>query len=554
MNKFRFVNLTLIGILLSLGFNLSQAATVVSKADEDLFPLAIIHINDFHARFEETNLMSNTCKPGEKCIGGYARTVTVVKQLKEKLKDKNPIYLNAGDSFQGTLWYNFLKWNVVSHFLNLLKADAMTIGNHEFDDGIAGVVPFLEDIQSPMIVANIDSSDEPTFQGHYNHSLVIDKNGTKIGIIGVVLQSYDVLSKTEKLKFLDEVETVKAEAEKLNEAGVKIIIVLSHSGLEMDRKIAKEGGPLIDVIVGGHSHTFLYTGPPPGEDIPVDVYPVVEEQPDGRKVYIVQASAFTKYVGELTAWFDQAGNIVRTEGNPIYLSNDIIPDPEIMEELKPYKEQVDAIGNKVHGESRVLLEKPPCVRGECSLGNFVTDSYVDHFIPLAGDGEWTYSSIAVQNAGGVRTSLSKGNLTYADLIAVLPFENELAVFELRGDKLLQALEYSVSKEGTTQSNMLQVSGMRNVFNFKNPPGERVESVHILCRKCKIPTYEPLNLFEDYRIAMPSFLADGGDGFSMFKEFGKNKKLGGVDIEIFTNYVERKSPIFASNEGRIKILQ
>lgn len=71
--------------------------------------------------------MSNFCKPGDKCIGGYARTVTVVKQLKEKHKDHNPIYLNAGDSFQGTLWYNFLRWNVTSHFLNLLQADVMVL-------------------------------------------------------------------------------------------------------------------------------------------------------------------------------------------------------------------------------------------------------------------------------------------------------------------------------------------------------------------------------------------------------------------------------------------
>lgn len=67
------------------------------------------------------------------------------------------------------------------------------------------------------------------------------------------------------------------------------------------------------------------------------------------------------------------------------------------------------MGNKVHGESKVLLEKPPCVRGECSMGNFVTDSYVNHFIEKAKEGEWTYASIALQNAGGIRTSLSKGS-------------------------------------------------------------------------------------------------------------------------------------------------
>lgn len=96
---------------------------VVQFADE--FPLAIIHVNDFHARFEETNVGSSSCKPGETCIGGYARLVTKVKELLDTHSDKNPIYLNAGDSFQGTLWYNMLRYNVTSYFLNMLRADAM---------------------------------------------------------------------------------------------------------------------------------------------------------------------------------------------------------------------------------------------------------------------------------------------------------------------------------------------------------------------------------------------------------------------------------------------
>lgn len=76
-------------------------------------------------RFEETNESSTGCKTGEKCIGGYARAVTLIKQLMESRKHTNPIYLNAGDNFQGTIWYSVGRWNVTSHFLNLLKADAI---------------------------------------------------------------------------------------------------------------------------------------------------------------------------------------------------------------------------------------------------------------------------------------------------------------------------------------------------------------------------------------------------------------------------------------------
>lgn len=87
---------------------------------------------------------------------------------------------------------------------------------------------------------------------------------------------------------------------------------------------------------------------------------------------------------------------------------------------------------------------------------------------------------------------------------------------------MQALEFSVAHETSGRWHMLQVSGLRTVFNFKNPIGERVVSVHALCNKCKIPVYEPLDQFKYYRVIMPSFLADGGDGFTWFKEFGRNK--------------------------------
>lgn len=122
---------------------------------------------------------------------------------------------------------------------------------------------------------------------------------------------------------MDEIETVKTEAQQLHDDGIDIIIVLSHCGLEIDKEIAQKAGPYIDVIVGGHSHTFLYNGTSPGLDEPADTYPVIETQDDGRSVYIVQAASFTKYVGDFMVWFDKNGDVVDYSGNPIYLSSDV---------------------------------------------------------------------------------------------------------------------------------------------------------------------------------------------------------------------------------------
>lgn len=181
---------------------------------------------------------------------------------------------------------------------------AQTIGNHEFDYKVEGVIPFLDVIESPIVLANVDVSEEPQLIGKFRNSTVLTRANRTIGIIGVInyktnvntlrsisanalshIHSLQEIAYTGKIKFLDESEAVRTEAAKLKAQGVDIIIVLSHAGLDRDYIIAKNGGPDIDVIVGAHTHSFLYTGSnPPGPDHPVDTYPAVITQEGGRKV------------------------------------------------------------------------------------------------------------------------------------------------------------------------------------------------------------------------------------------------------------------------------
>ena len=204
----------------------------------------------------------------------------------------------------------------------------MTIGNHEFDHGIAGVVPFLNVIESPIVVCNIDDSDEPTFAAtKYTKSHVIKKYGRKIGVIGVILQTTYTIAQTENLRFIEEATAVREEATRLKEEEVDIIIVLSHCGLDTDRLIARFGGPDIDIIVGGHSHSFLWAGEnmPDPDQRPAGTYPIIETQTDGHRVLIVQAYAYAKYLGDITVYFDDAGIIQRWEGEPILLDESVVP-------------------------------------------------------------------------------------------------------------------------------------------------------------------------------------------------------------------------------------
>uniref|UniRef100_A0A182JP57 Apyrase n=1 Tax=Anopheles christyi TaxID=43041 RepID=A0A182JP57_9DIPT len=503
---------------------------------EELFPLSIVHINDFHARFEEVNEASVTCDGagGERCIGGYARTVTVVKKL--LAERPNPIYMNAGDNFQGTLWYNIHRWNATTEFLNMLPADAMTIGNHEFDNGVEGVVPFLETIKSPVLLVNVDNSQEPEFN-RFNKSLVLERGGRRIGVIGVILSTTDTIANTGDLIFEDEVETIRTEAEHLTALGCDIIIVLSHCGIDVDRSIAANVGPLVDMIVGGHSHSFLYTGDHPTIPMnPVSEYPTIVTQPTGHRVLIVQASAYTKLVGDIVLYFDKQGIIQRWEGNPIYLSNDIVPDQAVAQAMIPWKVAVDEIGNRKIGATAVDLQKATCGFGECNLGSLIADSMVAAFVSRAEADQWTYAAVAVLAVGGIRVGLFRGDLAYKNLIEVLPFENALVCFDMRGDHLIELMEYSVEKSWDEDrfngANMLQVSGLRVLFNVTNPIGERVLALDVLCHDCDVPKYEPVEPFRKYRVITNSFLAGGGDGFTMFERYGQRKVTGQACMELF----------------------
>ncbi|XP_072760214.1 apyrase [Anoplolepis gracilipes] len=510
----------------------------------DLFELSIIHLNDFHARFEQTGPTSGTCREGHEqdCVGGIARVYTAVNQL---VKERpNAIFLNAGDHFQGTLWYNVHRWNVTALFMNMLPHDAMTIGNHEFDNKIEGVVPFLKNVKAPVVVTNIDDSEEPTIQNLYRNSTIIERNGTKIGVIGVILSTTNIIASTGKLKFLDEVKAVNDEAQRLKAKGVDIIIVLSHCGLNIDRIMAAKC-PLIDVIVGGHSHTFLYTGEPPFVDTPEDEYPVVVTQNEtDRTVLIVQAAAYTKYLGNLTVWFNEQGEVIDWDGNPLLLDQSIEQDPEILEALKPWKKEVDKEGSRKIGRTRVLLNHS-CYSEECNMGNLLTDAMVNAYVDnVKNETHWTYAAVACLNPGAIRTSIEESEITYGDLMIVQPFENTWDILELTGESIKKILE---------TGGLLIWSGLK--ITYKEVDKKRtVVDVKIRCQACEYPVFEDLVYDQWYRLVVPSFLISGGDGYPIFKNNSRNHEIGERDVDYLINYVKKMSPILTGTERRITFVQ
>ncbi|KOB68363.1 Apyrase, partial [Operophtera brumata] len=467
-------------------------------SSQERFPVNILHYNDFHARFVQTSPLGGVCNPtAAPCIGGFARLATMV------------------------------------------------LGNHEFDNGIEGVVPYLQHLEAPVVTANIIDDDEPTIQGLYEHSIVVERQGRKIGIIGVIIASTDTLAATGDLKFTDEVETVKAEAEKLNAEGVNIIIVLSHCGLDIDREIALNGGPFIDIIVGGHSHTLLYNDEAPIHSafVPQGPYPVIVEQSE-RKVLIVQAAAHTQYLGEIKLFFDDAGNLLEWQGNPHYIGTDIEQAADVLAKIDQYLPMIEEMASEEIGSSMVNLASN-CACSECNLGSFLCDAFMHGVMHWAEEDNWHYAHFCVINQGGIRSSIEHGTITFESTILAVPFENNVEVFDLRGDHIMEMLEYSVANDPYAGARMLQVSGIRSVFDGARPLGERVLNVTVRCIECSVPRYEPINLDKYYKVMTTDFIGNGGGDYT-------NVEVVGVDYDIVMNYIRQQSPVFAEVDGRIQI--
>lgn len=513
--------------------------------------LNLVHVNDIHVRMEETNKYSAACrledKERGKCFGGIARLQTAIKKL--RALEKNVLCVNAGDFYQGTVWYSHFKWTVVSRFNNLLNFDAMTLGNHEFDDGVKGLVPFLKNQTVPFVVSNIDIQHTPELRGLYSPSVVLRVGDKRIGLIGYLTPETLEVSNPGKLIINDEIEAVTKEAEKLHKEGVDIIIGLGHSGYQKDIEIAKKI-PHVDVVVGGHTHSFLYDKglKNPSNDKIEGPYPTIVNNTAGGTAAVVQAYAYTKYLGHLTLTFDDSGKLIKWKGEPILLDNRFEEDEEVKLELQTWKAELDKIGKDLVGFTNVILFNTR--EGESNIGNLVTDAMV-----------WAYRqsqddiSLSMINSGGIRASFDEGNITMEDLLISFPFRNTFDLVFIQGNYLRRALEHSVANmqpDGRNEAGrFLQVSGFKLQFDLTRPTGERLVLAEVPCAECP-QLYEPLSDKKIYKVAMTEYLASGGDGYSIIAKNKERQLQGPLDTDILKEYIKARSPLSNHVEERINV--
>ncbi|XP_055546948.1 protein 5NUC-like [Wyeomyia smithii] len=562
MTILRIRNLPKMPLLLLLAITLSSLSVRAAPRSEN-FQLVILHNNDMHARFEQIGAYGNDCQPNDvtnnRCFGGFARVAHKVREFrKAEAGGGLPVlYLNAGDSYTGSPWFTVFKDNITAAFLNILKPDAISLGNHEFDLGVEGLVPFLNEVDFPVLATNLDLSETPSMQNTKSlaNSIVFVKERVKIGVIGYLTPETKQLAPTNTVLYTDEIEAINKEAAVLKAQGVNIIIALGHSGLDRDKEIAA-GCPDIDIVIGGHSHTFLYTGTAPDIDQPEGPYPVEVTNAAGQVVPVVQAYAYTKYLGHMNVEFDPSGKLVSYDGKPILLNGAVERESDVLKLLEVYRPGVLAL-DEVIGETLVLLDATRCRFEECNIGNMIADSMVMTYAASVEETSryWTDAAIAFVQGGGIRSSIDSGdgNITKRDLMTVLPFGNAMILAEITGATIREMLEHSVFRYDGSQGygEFLQMSGVQVVFDLSKPPGQRVASVEVRCALCLTPTFAPLYDYDRHKIIISQFLWEGGDGYTMFS--GRNfRALEWNDYEITELYLNRSSPVYPAIEWRITL--
>lgn len=501
----------------------------VAQAD---YTLHILHTNDLHSRIEEINKYDSTCSEKDaaeaKCFGGIARVAAKVAALRTELAGQNVIVLDAGDQFQGSLFYTTYKGEDTAEFMTMIGYDAMAVGNHEFDDGPEGLAAFVAKVKFPLLSGNLDLS-RSLLKDKIADTVVLQVGGEKIGLVSALAtDTVETAAPGPDVIFQDEIESLKADVAALTEQGVTKIIAIPHTGFVKDQEIAA-AVPGLDAVVGGHSHTLF------GKD--GAAYPTMV-----GNVPVVSAYAYSKYLGHLVLTFDEAGNLKSATGEPILLDASVTPDAAVSARVAELAKPLQEIRDKVVAETAGEIDgsRDSCRQRECAMGNLVAEAMLDR---VKDQG----IAIAIANGGGLRASIDAGPVTMGEVLTVLPFQNTLSTFEAKGTTILAALENGVSAVEEGEGRFPQVAGLKYTFDPAKPAGSRVSEVQVATSV----GWAPLDPAATYGVVTNNFLRGGGDGYKMFAAEGMNAYDFGPDLaDVTAEYLTAQAPYAAVLDGRI----
>jgi 5'-nucleotidase len=537
------------------------SGAVLAQSASGSLEVSVLAINDFHGNLEPPNGGIRIRAPNDPSkqlavsAGGSEEMATLVKQLKGA--NQNSVFVAAGDLIGASPLLSALFHDEPTvESLSLMGLEASAVGNHEFDEGrdellrmqnggchpkdaCRGPHPFKGAGYQYLAASTIDTATGKTILPAY---YVKEFEGVFVAFIGLTLRDTPNIvmpSGVAGLTFQDEAETVNALVPELHAKGIEAIVVLIHEGgfptgdynecpgisgpiVDIVRKLDKA----VDVVVSGHTHRAYNC------------------RIDDRLV--TSGDKFGTLVTSISLRIDRTTrDVVDAKADNVVVRTDTYAkDPEQTTLLQDYQKLAAPLANRVVGILEASLSKDDTPTGETPLGDVIADAQLVA-TSTERDGK---AVIAFMNPGGIRTDLPKkesGKVTYAELFAIQPFSNALVTMDLTGTQIKVLLEQQWTNQ--PKPRILQVSkGFTYTWDNARSVGDRV-----LADSIKLNGHA-LSMAMTYRVTVNSFLADGGDGFSVLK-WGKNLQYGPSDIDAFSAYFAGNSPIAPGSTARIKRL-
>lgn len=527
---------------------------------ESWLHVKILGINDFHGQLSAGRFV------GPRPVGGAAVLASYLKTAQQGVSDR-AVIVHAGDHVGASPPASALLQDEPSiSFLDLLgnencrfddKLDPRcnvvgTLGNHEFDEGVSEMQrllnggnhvngPYLENpyrgANFPYISANV--VDAQTGKPILPPYVIKKVRGMPIAFIGAVLKDTPTIvtpTGVAGVRFLDEADSINHYIPELRAQKVRAIVVLIHQGGVQNSyqgttrpsgvvsgeivDIIKRLDDEVDVVMSGHRHSFTNA---------------ILKNNNGKDILLTQAFSASTAYADIDVEIDPATkDIVKKSAQIVTTYGDagpgLTPDTQVAQLVSQAEQRVAPLVNQLIGTSQVAITRTQNSAGESALGNLIADSQRAAM----------NTDFAFMNPGGIRADLDAGPVTWGELFTIQPFGNSLVKMDLSGQQIYTLLNQQWLGQPTPR--ILQISGLSYTWDNARPVGNRIVEI----RK----NGAPINLAQIYSVTANSFIAAGGDNFTVFNQ-GINRVGGVVDLDALIAYIHSiPQPFSALIEGRI----
>ena len=472
-----------------LGLLVAFLLTACASTGESGGPIHVVllHTNDVHGQ-AQPRPATWIDRENPPLVGGLPRVAAYIETVRRGFGDERGgvLVVDAGDLFQGTPEGLIDQGRAYVAALAEVGYDAICVGNHDLDHGFAPLQGMIDDFELPMIAANLRVAEGGERIEWVEPWRLFELGGLRIGVVGLLTPvTPSITHEDARTIFFEDpaIALTQARAELANE--VDWILALTHQGVPEDERLAA-AHPDLDLIVGGHSHTYLKEG-------------LVHD-----RTTILQAGSKGSAVGRADLWFDgESFELVDFAYRIVDLYEEPTPEAEnvaVTRICADLVERSEAEMRKEVGELSVEVTRAQHRFHSSPAGNLITDVMRERYD----------AQVAIQNRGGIRCDLRAGAITRRNLFEFLPFGNHLVLLEVTGETLFTCLRAAV--EGSAHSG-LELSGMK-VLVRRGDDGTGT----LLGLEVGGEAVEP---DRTYTLATNSFLAGGADGYD---PLGTSKRL------------------------------